>query len=246
MANEEHVAILKQGVDVWNKWREENPDVRPYLFGAMLYEADLTGVNFNRADLSGAILSKANLSNADISDASLKFAQIGYANLKRANLQDTDCTFAYLVNTDLSEANLSSANFFAAALDGANFKLTKLLMTNLVNAGVKETNFSKAQFGRTNLGHLDLSEARGLESSVHQGRSILGIRSLDYSQGKLPDMFLRGIGWSDAEIEFILPLYKDRVFESYSGFISYSSKDEEFAQRLYNDLQAAEIGRAHV
>lgn len=24
MANEEHVKILKQGVDVWNKWREEN------------------------------------------------------------------------------------------------------------------------------------------------------------------------------------------------------------------------------
>ena len=27
MANEEQLSILKQGVDVWNKWREENPDV---------------------------------------------------------------------------------------------------------------------------------------------------------------------------------------------------------------------------
>ena len=24
MANEEHVAILKQGVEAWNKWRDEN------------------------------------------------------------------------------------------------------------------------------------------------------------------------------------------------------------------------------
>jgi hypothetical protein len=24
MANEEQLAILKQGVDVWNQWREEN------------------------------------------------------------------------------------------------------------------------------------------------------------------------------------------------------------------------------
>ena len=25
MANQEQLSILKQGVDVWNKWREENP-----------------------------------------------------------------------------------------------------------------------------------------------------------------------------------------------------------------------------
>ena len=31
MANEEHVALLKQGVEVWNKWREENPDIKPDL-----------------------------------------------------------------------------------------------------------------------------------------------------------------------------------------------------------------------
>ncbi|MCP4143638.1 MAG: pentapeptide repeat-containing protein, partial [Chloroflexi bacterium] len=27
MANEEQLAILKQGVDVWNQWREKYPDV---------------------------------------------------------------------------------------------------------------------------------------------------------------------------------------------------------------------------
>jgi len=31
MVNEEHVSLLKQGVEVWNRWREENPDVRPDL-----------------------------------------------------------------------------------------------------------------------------------------------------------------------------------------------------------------------
>ena len=28
MANEEQLSILKQGVEVWNKWRKENPNVR--------------------------------------------------------------------------------------------------------------------------------------------------------------------------------------------------------------------------
>ena len=29
MANPEHLEILKQGVEQWNKWREEHPEVRP-------------------------------------------------------------------------------------------------------------------------------------------------------------------------------------------------------------------------
>ena len=31
MANEEHVALLKQGAEAWNAWRHENPDIRPDL-----------------------------------------------------------------------------------------------------------------------------------------------------------------------------------------------------------------------
>jgi hypothetical protein len=31
MADDEHVAILKRGVDAWNEWRRENPDIVPDL-----------------------------------------------------------------------------------------------------------------------------------------------------------------------------------------------------------------------
>lgn len=41
MANEEHLAILKQDIEVWNKWREENPKVE---------------VDLSKANLTGAIL----------------------------------------------------------------------------------------------------------------------------------------------------------------------------------------------
>ena len=36
MANEEHVELLKSGVEGWNRWREENLGVRPDLIGANL------------------------------------------------------------------------------------------------------------------------------------------------------------------------------------------------------------------
>jgi hypothetical protein len=42
MANDEHVAMLKQGVASWNAWRDENRNVlHPNLHGADLSGADL-------------------------------------------------------------------------------------------------------------------------------------------------------------------------------------------------------------
>ncbi len=61
MANEEHLQIIKQGVDVWNKWREKNPDIKPDLIGGDLSGADLTYAYLNEADLSGANLRGAKL-----------------------------------------------------------------------------------------------------------------------------------------------------------------------------------------
>jgi hypothetical protein len=45
MANEEHLALLRQGVDVWNAWRAREPAIAPDLSGAPLYGADLGGAN---------------------------------------------------------------------------------------------------------------------------------------------------------------------------------------------------------
>ena len=44
IANEEHLKILKQGVEAWNKWREKNPQITPDLSKADLYKANLSGV----------------------------------------------------------------------------------------------------------------------------------------------------------------------------------------------------------
>jgi uncharacterized protein YjbI with pentapeptide repeats len=60
VAVKEHVALLKQDVGAWNAWRNQNPDVRPNLFGA-----DLGGLNLREANLSETILNKADLTGAD-------------------------------------------------------------------------------------------------------------------------------------------------------------------------------------
>jgi uncharacterized protein YjbI with pentapeptide repeats len=45
MANQEHLAILRQGVEAWNAWWKANPYGTPDLQGADLQGADLQGAD---------------------------------------------------------------------------------------------------------------------------------------------------------------------------------------------------------
>jgi hypothetical protein len=49
--DEEHVCILRQGAEVWNQWRQENPAVEPDLRDVNLRDTNLGGANLHRANL---------------------------------------------------------------------------------------------------------------------------------------------------------------------------------------------------
>ena len=104
MSNEEHVKILKQGVEAWNEWREKNPQMTPDLSKANLIMADLSGANLNKAVLIGADLIMTNLSGEKL---------IG-ANLSGANLIEADLSGANLILADLSGASLKGAQDLTA------------------------------------------------------------------------------------------------------------------------------------
>lgn len=111
MANPKHLRILKQGVEEWNKWREENARVKPDLIGANLSGENLRRANLRRAYLLGADLYQANLSGADLIMANLSGANMSMANLSRA----------YLLGANLSRANLSEANLSNAGIGNTTF-----------------------------------------------------------------------------------------------------------------------------
>jgi hypothetical protein len=88
---------------------------------------------------------------------------------------------------------------------------------------------------KTILANLDLSSCNGLERCRHRGPSSIDIRTLQRS-GSLPHVFLRGVGLPDRVINY-LPTLFDQPIQFYSCFISYSSWDQKFADRLHADLQ---------
>ena len=148
MANEEHLKILKRGVEQWNKWRLEDA-IRPDLSGADLRGAYLGGADLRDAYLSGAKLFdaelfEANLSGADLSDAYLVGARLIGANLSGANLGGADLRGAYLIGVDLIGAKLRGASLADVDLQGANLTSADLTDADLSRSGLVETDFTNA------------------------------------------------------------------------------------------------------
>lgn len=108
---------------------------------------------------------------------------------------------------------------------------------DLSSAKLIGANLSGAVLSHTRMGAIDLTSTKGLESVRHMGPSSIGIDTFFLSHGKIPEVFLRGAGVPDIFIQYAASL-AGAAFEFYSAFISYSSKDEELAQRLFADLQA--------
>ncbi len=225
MANPEHVEILKQGVEVWNKWREEHPYIDPDLRNVDLTDADLSSADLNDADLSSANLKRANLTNANLTNANLSGAFLSGVDLSDANLTNANLVSANLKGAFLSGANLSGAFLSGAFLSGGDFR-----DTNLQNAKCEFTTFAD----------LDLSLTLGLETVEHWSPSIFGIETYFRSKGKIPEIFLRGCGVPETLITF-LPSMLEKAIQFYSCFISYSHDDKEFAKRLHDRLQGEGI-----
>ena len=110
MANPEHLAILKQGVQAWYRWREEC-SVIPDLSGAGLHGAELRGVDFRGTILNNSNLSSTNLTNADLRGPKISGANLSDADLSRALLFDALLLGTNLLRTKMVGAGLHGAVF---------------------------------------------------------------------------------------------------------------------------------------
>jgi hypothetical protein len=236
MANEEHLAILRLGLDEWNEWRKTNGGVRPDLSEADLCEMDLCGANLNRALLNQAYLSEANLSGAFLAGAHLDGADLIGAYLIGAQLGG-----AHLVGANASRANLSAADLSWADLSKARLGGAKLNGANLAGAILAGANFKGARVAQTLFANVDLSEAEGLEAVIHDGPSTIGMDTIYISKGRIPEAFLRGCGVPIEVIPVMYSVVAAGAVGSYSCFISYSTADQKFAERLHADLQAKNV-----
>ena len=221
MANQEHLNILRQGVEKWNQWRQSQyPYLRPN--GSSILTPDEEGpwkLKVPREELP-----PLDLSDAGFCESSLRGANLSYVNLRGARFIES-----ILRDVNFSESDLSGSDLRRADLTGVNFSRTNL----------NQAEFREARIMRTNFSDVDLRHVKGLETVSHRGPSTVGIDTLYRSQGQIPEQFLLGAGVPEtfrtnihALVESMSPI------DFYSCFISYSSQDQAFAERLFADLQA--------
>jgi uncharacterized protein YjbI with pentapeptide repeats len=234
MANPEHLQILKQGVQAWNEWRNERPEIKVDLSSSM---------GFGQPVLVRRVTEPGRWSTEPAE--TLRKRDLARFNLSHVDLNTTD-----LRETILSEANLSGANLHRSSLRRANLRagegwlsrkptvlrgadLTEavLIEADLRGADLREADLSRAIFSETLIIDVNLAGAKGLESCEHRGPSTIDDRTIIKSR-PLPRAFLQGCGLTDDLIDVL-----NRLEDFYSCFISYSCADSSFADRLYQDLR---------
>ncbi len=157
MANPQHVEWLLEGVEAWNRRRDEGGN----LCGV---EADFSGLNFRELfenagkvkdlgwlplagyDFYGDRLTGARLVRADLTDAILSSA-----NLARTTIYDSIFTRANLYNANLGGALLIDANFTDAELTDIDLTSATLCDSILTNASCRDANFADADLTGTKL-----------------------------------------------------------------------------------------------
>jgi len=151
-----------------------------------------------------------------------------------------------IVNVDLRRRDRSGVNLSGVSLAGtslcgadlrrADLRETDLRRANLSLAHLGDSNLAEARFGYTTFADNDLSLAKELERAQHFPLSTIGIDTIHKSKGNIPQAFLRGCGVPEDFIVYMRSLV-GKAIDFYSCFVSYSSKDASFAERLHADLQ---------
>jgi len=225
--------------------------LNPQKYRAFLW-AEKRAIDARGAPLRGSKFAERQLKNvdfegADLQNASFHFAQLRNVIFRGANLQGAIFNDADLRSCDFRSSDLSLAAFRDAALSGGDASGAKFRDAGLERAAFREINLAGADFAnaycdRTIWAGVDLRAVLNLDKVRHRGPSSVGLDTVSASAGEIPEPFLRGCGVADALIAYVRGVGQSRhELQAHSCFISYSTKDQEFCERLHEDLVAAGI-----
>jgi uncharacterized protein YjbI with pentapeptide repeats len=205
MANQKQIDILKQGVDVWNRWRSGMPDVRPDLRNVDLHEANLFGPDVNpylsHVDLHDAVLFDADLSSADLRRANLRNSDLRAANLREANLREANLNGAILKKADLHAADLGGAMLMEANLSEVNLHYSDLRDADLSGSYLGRAILDEANLSRANLRRAILRNASLVRADLSRANLAEGnLSATNLNRANLIDAQLQGAFISKANL----------------------------------------------
>ncbi|MGZ3629725.1 MAG: pentapeptide repeat-containing protein [Ktedonobacteraceae bacterium] len=197
MANQQLLDFLKQGVNTWNKWRQEHLDIRPDLIAADLEGADLIGFHLEGADLSGVHLEGADLFGAHLTRADLSRTYLKGAILFGADLRGADLSHAHLEWANLSGAQLEWADLSGAWLEGTILVGARLEGAILIGAHLEGADLSGANLAGATLQLACFDNATRLDNITLNDEKHGVVSVVDVSWGGVN---LAGVNWASVKM----------------------------------------------
>jgi uncharacterized protein YjbI with pentapeptide repeats len=209
MANQDHLQQLLKGVESWNKWRDENPNIHPDLrdfdftdeqtFGhSPIWSADEKRVYLMHANLDNVDFWRSNLARVYFTGSSLKNANVRGSSLRRTNFNETNITGANFSFARFEENNVSNIVYSRKRMRGMwqGIRGTETIFgdaifrRDVIDQDMIDTIWAKSKFSP--IGILTLS----LWRLTDYGRSWLSVVIL-----AIAAMVIFGFvyGWSEAQ-----------------------------------------------
>ena len=168
------------------------------------------------------------------------------------DLSRHDFSRRYICNYDLSGTLLSGCNLEACHFQGTSLIGADLRGASLKGASIDNADFTDAVFGYTTIDDVILSSAKGLGKTHHRTFSSIDYATLKITANLLKGMpneeevaleielFLRSAGVPD-EMLALFRKWSGHKEAYYSCFISYSWKDKDFADALWQQLTTRDV-----
>lgn len=154
--NAQQVALFEQGADVWNRYRQENPDVAINLFGITeVFNFPVNPEKFDADTGMGIDFKGINLANAN-----LRRVIFGFSNFSSGVFKAADWTAAFLVQSAFTGADCTAAVMLNAQLSLADFTDAQLVRVLIRNALCVNALFVRANFEGSNCTAITFSGVR--------------------------------------------------------------------------------------
>ena len=197
-----------------------------------------------------------------------KWRKTKYKKGKRAVLSNFDLSHKNIIARDLSGAILTNSllnktNLRRTTLDGAN-----LTNASFCGANLYRVNFNRAQVNNTDLTGakskctiytcIDLCGFKCIDKIEHQAPSSVGVDTLEITRSSFQKryrrsshkqteiceqirMFLKQCGIEEDLLKVFWDTSQEHFAKYHTVFISYSSRDRAFADKLYYSLQESSV-----
>ena len=214
MANQEHLALIKQGATIWNQWYKQNKKIVPDLAKANLSGLDLSKIDLHKANLAGANISNTDLTNACLVDSNLEGANFLRSNLENANLKGANLDYVIFSQAKLNDKTKISASgrtvweIVNNEAKDKNFNGVDLRNSNLFRADLSKADLSHAILENANLNSANLNSAYLFKANLTRANlQNADLRNAYFSQANLTSAYLSGAlccgtYFKDAELKF--------------------------------------------